>query len=383
MKLIHISDLHLGLILNGFDMKEDQQYILDQIIKIISEQNADGVMIAGDIYDKSSPPADAVVMFSQFLADISNMGKSIYMISGNHDSAERINYGKEVFCNSGVYISDLYNGEVEPVKVQDEYGELYIWLLPFIRPSQVRHALENESIKTYNDAIRSAVEAMNVDTSKRNILITHQFVTGAATCDSDCQLSVIVGTTENVNADNFAKFDYTALGHLHGPQNVGTDRIRYCGTPLKYSFSEANQDKSVTVVEFGAKGDVNVRTVPLVPQHNLVRINGNFEEVFNPKNFPNVKNDDYIEITLNEDNEIPDAMARLRSIYPNAMKLIYNNRRTRSDEQIQFGDVDESKSPFELFAEFYEKMNNAPMSEEQSKIMKELIDEVWSDNETA
>ena len=383
MKLIHISDLHLGLILNGFDMKEDQQYILDQIIQIISGQNVDGVIIAGDIYDKSSPPAEAVSMFSRFLANISNMGKNIYMISGNHDSAERINYGKEVFCNSGVYISDLYNGHVEPVKAEDEFGPINIYLLPFIKPALVRHAFPNRRIDNYTAALRTAVDAMDVDTSVRNILVTHQFVSGAAVCDSDCQMSLIVGTTEDVDAAVFAPFDYTALGHLHRPQNVGTDRIRYCGTPLKYSFSEADHQKSVTVVNLGPKGDVHIETVPLKPLHDLVRISGDFETVFRPANYPDISPDDYIEVILNEENDIPDAITRLRSVYPNIMKLSYRSSRTAADNAIIIGDADETKSPLELFAEFYETMNQQPLSDKQHDLMNEIINDIWSEHETA
>lgn len=383
MKLIHISDLHLGLILNGFDLKDDQQYILGQIEQIIAGQDADGVIIAGDIYDKPNPPADAVSMFSRFLANISNMGKNIYMISGNHDSAERINYGKEVFCNSGVYISDLYNGEVEPVKVEDEFGPVNIYLLPFIKPALVRHAFPDKRIDNYTAALRTAVEAMDVDTSVRNILVTHQFVSGAAVCDSDCQMSLIVGTTEDVDAAVFAPFDYTALGHLHRPQNVGTDRIRYCGTPLKYSFSEADHQKSVTVVNLGPKGDVHIETVPLNPLHDLVRISGDFETVFRPANYPDISPDDYIEVILHEENDIPDAITRLRTVYPNIMKLTYNNSRTANAGFAIIGDADESKSPAELFDEFYQLMNGTDISETQHSVMSDIINEIWSDDETA
>lgn len=250
MKLLHISDLHLGKRINEFSMLEDQKYILRQILSLAETEQTDGVIIAGDIYDKPVPSAETVQTFDWFLTGLADKGKQVFAVSGNHDSAERIAFGAQLMRGRCVYISPVYAGVTAPIALTDEYGELYIYLLPFIKPAVVRYVLEKEGEaelpKSYQEAVKLAVERMQVDSAKRNILVAHQFVTGAGRCESE---EIAVGGLDNVDADIFDRFDYVALGHIHSPQWIMREAVRYCGTPLKYSFSEAEQEKSVTILE--------------------------------------------------------------------------------------------------------------------------------------
>ena len=379
MKLLHISDLHIGKRVNAFSMIEDQKYILRQILAIADSQQADGVMIAGDIYDKPVPSAEAVQLFDWFLTELADRGKQVYAVSGNHDSAERIAFGAQLMSGRGVYVSPVYQGETAMLTVHDAYGELCIYLLPFIKPAVVRHALEDAPgmegkalPESYQDAVALAVERMEVDRSRRNILIAHQFVTGAGRCDSE---DVSVGGVDNVDADLFDAFDYVALGHIHSPQHMKRETVRYCGTPLKYSFSEAEQEKSVTVVELGGKGRIEITAVPLVPLHDLRRIRGTYLEVTARDFYRDMDTEDYVQITLTDEEDIPDGMEKLRIIYPNLMRLEYDNSRTRQNRLIERTEEIEQKSELELFAEFYELQNNQPMSDEQAAFVARLIEE--------
>lgn len=379
MKLLHISDLHIGKRVNEFSMLEDQKYILRQILAIADDCRADGVMIAGDIYDKPVPSAEAVAVFDWFLTELADRGKQVYAVSGNHDSAERIAFGAQLMSGRGVFVSPVYHGEAAMYTVQDSYGELCIYLLPFIKPAVVRHALEGMPEmdgkalpESYQDAVRLAVERMGVDREKRNILIAHQFVTGAGRCDSE---EVSVGGLDNVDADVFDAFDYVALGHIHSPQYLRRETVRYCGTPLKYSFSEAEQEKSVTVVELGEKGQVGISTVPLVPRHDLRKIRGAYLEVTARDFYRDTDTEDYVQITLTDEEDIPDGLQKLRVIYPNLMRLEYDNSRTKQSRLIERAEEIEQKSELELFTEFYELQNNQPMSDEQAAFVTRLIED--------
>lgn len=379
MKLLHISDLHIGKRVNEFSMLEDQKYILRQILAIADAQQADGVMIAGDIYDKPVPPAEAVQVFDWFLTELADRGKQVYAVSGNHDSAERIAFGAQLMRGRGVFVSPVYRGDTIRFTEKDAYGELCFYLLPFIKPAVVRHALEDapdmEGIslpESYHDAVKLAVERMGVDSGKRNILIAHQFVTGAGRCDSE---EVSVGGLDNVDADVFDVFDYVALGHIHSPQSLKRETVRYCGTPLKYSFSEADQEKSVTVVELREKGNIALSTVPLLPLHDMRKIRGTYLEVTAKSFYQDTDTEDYVQITLTDEEDIPDGLQKLRIIYPNLMRLEYDNSRTRESRVIERAEEMEQKSELELFAEFYEMQNNQPMSEEQTAFVSQLIAE--------
>lgn len=376
MKLIHLSDLHLGKRVNEFSMLEDQEFILTKIINIIDGEKPDAVIIAGDVYDKSVPSAEAVQLFDDFLCRLAKRKLHVFVISGNHDSAERMAFGGRLMEMSGVHMSPVCNGNVEPISLEDEFGRVNFYMLPFVKPANVRRFFENSEIESYTDAVRAAVESMNVNTAERNVIITHQFVTGAERSESE---EISVGGSDNVDASVFDCFDYTALGHIHGPQNIGSERIRYCGTPLKYSFSEAKHKKSVTVVELREKGNLEVRTVALEPKRDMREIKGTYAEITLKDNYVNTNTDDYIHITLTDEDDIPDAIGKLRVIYPNLMKLDYDNNRTRTCAKLDIIENIELRSPLDLFSEFYENQNNQPMTDGQSEFMESLIESIWED----
>ena len=376
MKFIHLSDLHIGKRVNEVSMIEDQEYILLEILRVIDAVQPDAVLIAGDIYDKSVPSAEAVTLLDDFLCRLAKRNIPVLMISGNHDSPERLSFGGRLMEGAGIYVSPVYGGEVKPVTLADEYGEVNFYLLPFIKPAHVRRWYPDKDIESYTDACRVAIEKMHVDENKRNVLLTHQFVTGAATCESE---EISVGGSDNVDAAVFGAFDYVALGHIHGPQNISSARIRYCGTPLKYSFSEADHFKSVTVVKLGAKGEMHVDTVPLVPKRDMRRIRGSFAEITDKAFYSNTAAEDYLHIVLTDEEDIPEAIGRLRVIYPNIMKLSYDNTRTRADRMVDCAENVQSKTPLELFGELYELQNNQPMSAQQRAFVQEMIESIWED----
>ena len=380
MKLIHLSDLHLGKRVNEFSMMEDQEYILEEILKITLEERPEGVIIAGDVYDRPVPPAEAVELFDEFLFRLSEQGLKVFIISGNHDSPERLAFGSRLISGSGVYLAPVYTGRVEPVVLRDEYGPVKIFLLPFLKPVHVKRCFPEEEIGSYTDALQKAVEELPLCPKERNVLVTHQFVAGAGRCDSE-ELSL--GGSDAVDVSVFDPFDYVALGHLHNPQKAGKETVRYCGTPLKYSFSEAAHGKSVTVVELGEKGSVSVRTVPLHPLHDMKEIRGSYEALILRDYYEGKAwREDYLHITLTDEEDIPDAVRKLRVIYPNLMKLDYDNRRTRTRSELIREAEAEKKTPLELLEEFYEKQNNQAMSETQRAFASELIEKIWGGDGT-
>lgn len=371
MKLIHLSDLHIGKRFKELSMMEDQEYILTRILQIIDEERTDAVLIAGDVYDKSVPSADAVTLFDDFLCRLAKRSLPVFIISGNHDSPERLAFGNRLFENCGIHISPVYNGDVHPITLSDENGDVHFWLLPFVKPLHVKRYFSDDSIETYTDAISAAIAHMNLDTSKRNVLLTHQFVTGAATCDSE---EINVGGTDNVDVSVFAPFDYVALGHIHGPQNIGSNKVRYCGTPLKYSFSEAGHYKSVTVVELGKKNELNLRTVPLIPRRDMQEIQGSFAQLTDKAFYSTISTDNYLHVILTDEEDVPEAVGRLRVIYPNLLHLSYDNTRTRTTQIVGRAEDVNRKTPLQLFEELYDKQNNQPMSDEQRAFMQDLIE---------
>ena len=374
MKLVHLSDLHLGKRVNEYSMLEDQAFILKRILGIIETEKPDAVILAGDIYDKSIPSAEAVQLFDDFLYQLAQLRLEVFVISGNHDSPERIAFGSRLMDASGIHMSPVYNGSVAPVTLTDAFGPVNIYMLPFLKPATVRRFF-GEEISSYTDAIKAAIDAMHIDPSARNVLVTHQFVTGASRSESE---EVSVGGADNVDADVFGAFDYVALGHIHSPQNCGSERIRYCGTPLKYSFSEAKDRKSVTIVELRKKGTLSLRTVDLIPKRDLVELKGTYAELTLRSFYETTSwQEDYTHITLTDEEDVPDAIGKLRTIYRHLMKLDYDNRRTRASSSIEGAEAVESKSPLELFADFYELQNNQPMSSEQAAYMEDLIETIW------
>ena len=377
MKLIHLSDLHIGKRVNEISMIEDQEYILHQILQIVDDEKADAVLIAGDVYDKSVPSAEAVTLFDDFLCRLAKRKIPTLIISGNHDSPERLAFGNRLMEESGIFISPVYDGSVSTFTLSDENGDVDFWLLPFLKPAHVKRYFPDAGIESYTDAVRVAVEKMGIDTAKRNVLLTHQFVTGASTCESE---EISVGGSDNVDASVFEDFDYVALGHIHGPQNIGSNQIRYCGTPLKYSFSEETHHKSVTVVNLAKKGDLELQLRPLTPRHDLRSIRGTFEELTSKSFYEGTATDDYLHIMLTNEEDVPEAIGKLRIIYPNLMKLSYDNTRTRTNQVIEGAEDVQRKSPLELFDELYELQNNQPMSEEQRSFTQELIESIWEGN---
>ena len=376
MRFLHLSDLHLGKRVNEFSMLEDQAYILKEILNIIDEQKVEAVLIAGDVYDKVIPSAEAVRLLDDFLTRIAARELPVFLISGNHDSAERVAFGSRLMSSRQIYLSPVFESDVEPVTISDRFGEINIYMLPFVKPSLVKRVYPEEEIITYQDAVNAAVQHMQIDTDKRNILLAHQFVTGAARCDSE-ELSV--GGLDDVDASIFDGFDYVALGHLHGPQKIGKETVRYSGTPLKYSFSEANQKKSVVIVDVEEKGKINIQQIPFLPKHDMQEIRGTYMEVTALDFYKDMKTDDYLHITLTDEEDIPDAIGKLRTIYPNIMKLSYDNLRTRAAVTVRGTAEVEEKSPMELLKEFYELQNNQPMTDEQEEIARGMMEEIWED----
>lgn len=375
MKLVHLSDLHIGKRLHEYSLIEDQRYILDCILNIIEDENADGVIIAGDVYDKSVPSEEAVALFDNFLVRLAENKRQTFIISGNHDSAERLSFAGRIIDEAGIHIAEVYSGKTNAYILTDEFGEVCIYMLPFIKPAVVRRFFQDVEISSYTDGIDVAVKNMDIDKRKRNVLVTHQFVTGALRSDSE---DISVGGTDNVDARVFDGFDYVALGHIHKPQNVGGESIRYCGTPLKYSLSEAKDKKSVTIIELEEKGNMTVRTIPLCPMRDVVELKGTYLELTDKSFYDGSTYDsDYVYITLTDENDIVDAAARLSVIYKNLLGIRYDNTRTRKNTEIKTDALADVKSPLELFSEFYELRNNIPMNNEQTEYLKELIEEVW------
>ena len=371
MRLFHLSDLHLGKRLRDYSLLEDQEYILEQILLLAEREKPDAVLIAGDVFDRSMPSEEAVRLLDRFLVALSRRGIRTVVISGNHDSAERLSFGGRLMEQSGVTLAPVWNGETGFLRLEDEYGAVCIWPLPYLRLSQIRRAFPDRELPGIGDGMRAVIEAMAPDTGERNVLVAHQFVTGALRSDSE---TVLVGGEENVDAEVFSVFDYVALGHIHSPQSVGSAKIRYCGTPLKYSLSEAAQVKSVTAVELGEKGRVTVRTLPLTPLRDLRELRGSFDTLLHGE-----PSEDYIYLCLTDEQEQPDAMARLQRVYPNAAHLRYDNRRTASYQAVGSAEPELVQTPLELFAQLYRLQNNAELSKEQQALLERLIREIWEE----
>ncbi len=376
MKLLHISDLHIGKRVNEFSMIEDQKYILLQILSIIDQEKPDAVLIAGDVYDKTVPSAEAVQVLDDFLVRLSKRETKVFMISGNHDSPERLAFGGRILGQRGIYISPVYHKEIEKISLTDEHGMVNFYLLPFIKPIHVRSQFPDLEIKDYSEAMKVAIEEMNVDKRERNVLVTHQFVTGASTCESE-ELSV--GGSDQVSADVFEDFDYVALGHLHGPQSVKRETIRYSGTPLKYSFSEKHHQKSVTIVEVGEKGKIDLRLIPLEAMRDMCERKGSYLELAARTEEYEERKKHYVHLILTDEEDVPDALGKLRILYPYIMKLSYDNRRTRQQVEVMEHAKVEQKSPMELFEELYFMQNNSACSKEQRDYMEQVIESIWEE----
>lgn len=375
MRFAHISDLHLGKRLNRFSLQEDQAYILDEIIRIAVENECRALLISGDIYDKSMPSAEAVALFDEFLTKLNETEIMVFIISGNHDSNERVCYGSSIMESSDFFIAPTYEGKLKKVKVKDGYGDINIYMLPFVKLPHIRACFPDEEIADHTDMMKVILKHSDIDYSQRNILMCHQFITGAKTCDSEY---VIVGTLDNIGSSAFEGIDYVALGHIHGAQNVG-ENIRYCGTPLKYSISESKHKKSVTIIDMNEKGSVEVSEIPLVPLRDLREIKGSYAEIMNKDFYDNTNTEDFLHITLTDNDDIPEVLYRLRTVYPNILQLDYDNLRTRKISQIDTVVNTDTKTPIELFGTLYEEQNGEPLSEEQTEYLNAMIESIWEE----
>lgn len=377
MKLVHLSDLHLGKRMNEFSLLDDQKYILRQISDVIEREKPNAVAIAGDVYDKDVPSPEAVALFDEFLYGLAKMKTQVFVIGGNHDSQGRLSFASRLIDGSGVHISRAYTGETTPYELTDEYGKIYVYALPFVNPTKVRKSFPEEKIENYTDALAVAVKKMNVDYSARNILIAHQFVTGAKRSESE---TISVGGSDNADGRVFEKFDYTALGHIHSPQNAYGERVRYCGTPLKYSFSEMSDKKSVTIAELKEKGNFTLRTIPLQPMRGMAEIRGAYEDLMRRDYYEGTTyREDFIRAVLTDEQDILNAAANLRTVYKNLLELKYDNARTRKESVFEPAEESENKSPYEIFCEFYEAQNGKALSEKQQEAVQSAIEEIWGE----
>lgn len=376
MKLLHIADLHIGKRVNEFTMIGDQQYVLEQILEIVRKERPEGILIAGDVYDKSQPAVEAVELLDRFLTELTALGPAIFMISGNHDSPERLSFGSRIMEKNRLYIVGTFDGALPGIPLKDAYGAVTVHLLPFIKPAMVRRHFEQPP-ETYDDAVRMVLSAADIDTRERNILLAHQFVTnGMEQPERSDSENLSVGGLDNVDVSAFAGFDYVALGHLHRPQSIGTDAVRYAGSPLKYSFSEARGQKSATLLELGEKGAISIRLLPLNPLHDLREIKGPMAELLRIGKEESSGAEDYIHAILTDEEEMYDAVGQLREVYPNLMALDFENSRTGQDPSVSTaisGDVNR-RLPIELYAEFYKKQNNSELSAEGMKILEQIFE---------
>ena len=384
MKLMHLGDLHLGKSLGDFDLNEDQKYILDQILGIIDEREVDGILIAGDVYDRAVPSESATNLLDYFLKCLADKKVKTFMISGNHDSDDRLNYGSSLFAANHIYISAQFMGNLYRQTVIDEHGEADIYLLPFVKASQVRHFYPEEKIESYDDAVRTILAHAQIDPGKRNIIVAHQFVAGKGADPelggSESAGTQSVGLVEKIGYDCFDGFDYVALGHIHSPQSVGRKEVRYSGSPLKYSLSEVGNDKSVPVITLGEKGDVDIELVKLRPMRDMRHLKGPIEKLLDRENITSPE--DFIYATLTNEDIIDDAMGILQQVYPNTVKIDYDNSRTREIDRIDIANIAEQKSFDELIGDFYRKMYGCDISEEEMQVMKEAAKEAGVIDET-
>lgn len=366
MRFLHTADLHIGKRVNDISLIEDQIIVLDEIASIASDEKCDAVVIAGDVYDRSAPPAEAMTAFSVFVEKLSKKGIPVYIISGNHDSGERVEYMSALLEQSGVYFYGSFDGGLRTYELSDEYGEIFIHLMPFIKPVNVKRFFPDTEISTYEDAVKAVIEKAHIDKNARNIIVAHQFITGGETCDSE---EFAVGGLDNISGEVFDSFDYAALGHLHGAQRVGKDTVRYSGSPLKYSFSEANHKKSVTIVDMEQQGAVSIKIVPLNQPHDMRDVKGSLSELMSRE-----YSTDYVRVTLTDEEVAPDAAAMLLTVYPNMMRFGVLNSKSGEAQYTEVQDIG-AKTVSELFCEFYTMRNNGV---EPDKNRMRLIEEILS-----
>ena len=372
MRFLHLADLHIGKRVNGFSMIEDQKFVFEQVYNVIENEKIDGIIMAGDIYDKPVPSAEAVKLFDEMLTRLVSINLPIFVISGNHDSAERIGFGSDILSAAKVYMSRVYNGNLQKIELEDDYGKINVYLLPFIKPATVKNIYKEAEIKDYDDALEYVLSQEKIDETKRNVIVSHQFVTGAMRSESE---EVSVGGLDNVSVENYEAFDYVALGHIHRAQQMGRESARYAGTLLKYSFSEEKHNKSMTIVDLKEKGNIEIKEIPVKPLHDLKTIKGKFSEITSEEFYKELKKEDYYRAVLTDEEDILNAIGKLKSIYPNLMSMEYDNTRTRSYSVVDNVETEEAKSALDYFEKFFEKQNGRKMSEKQRDYLLEILGE--------
>ncbi len=372
MRFLHLADLHIGKRVNGFSMIEDQKFVFEQVYNVIENEKIDGIIMAGDIYDKPVPSAEAVKLFDEMLTRLVSINLPIFVISGNHDSAERIGFGSDILSAAKVYMSRVYNGNLQKIELEDDYGKINVYLLPFIKPATVKNIYKEAEIKDYDDALEYVLSQEKIDETKRNVIVSHQFVTGAMRSESE---EVSVGGLDNVSVENYEAFDYVALGHIHRAQQMGRESARYAGTLLKYSFSEEKHNKSMTIVDLKEKENIEIKEIPVKPLHDLKTIKGKFSKITSEEFYKELKKEDYYRAVLTDEDDILNAIGKLKSIYPNLMSMEYDNTRTRSYSVVDNVETGEAKSPLDYFEKFFEKQNGRKMSEKQRDYLLEILGE--------
>lgn len=377
MKLLHLGDLHLGKSLGDFDLTEDQEYLLNQLLEIVDKRSVDAVLIAGDVYDKAIPSEAATRMLDYFLSSLAKRNVYTYMISGNHDSDERLNYGSNLFESNHIFISTKYDGTLYKQTLKKGEEEADIYLLPFVKASQVRHYLPEAKIESYDDAVRAVIDNEEIDDSRCNILVAHQFVMGKSEDPelggSESLGTLSVGLVEKIGYDCFDDFDYVALGHIHSPQQVGRKEVRYSGSPLKYSLSEVNNEKSVSLITIDAEKKADVELVPIRPKRDLRHIKGKLRDLLAESNV--TAPDDYIYATLTDEEIINDAMGIFQQTYPHTVKIDYDNSHTREIEQVDISKIAENRSFEDLISDFYRQIYSCEITEEEMDIMRSVARE--------
>jgi len=365
MRFLHLSDLHIGRRLSGFSLLEDQAHVLTQALELA--QQADAVLIAGDIYDKAQPSAEAIRTVGDFLVRLSRMGKPVFAISGNHDSPEQVAYCRELLGECGVWMAQAFDGTLEPHILHDEWGEIHVWLLPFIRPASVRPFFPEA--KTYEDAVRAALSTAELNPNARHVLVSHQYVSGAEVCESEMRL---IGGVDQISLSTFDGFDYVALGHLHSPQQMAQGRVCYAGSPMPYSLSEENQRKAALLVEIGPKGERHIEKIPFDPRHRMRTVTGKLADVAGPENH----SDDYVYAVLTDEDVLLDPLGALRMTYPRLMGMRIRNSRTNEEAaEVENTNV-ENLSPIEHFLTFYTMQNHdTPPDERRMAVMRQIIEE--------
>jgi exonuclease SbcD len=383
MKLLHLGDLHLGKSLGDFDLVDDQKFILDEIIGIIKKQSVEVVMIAGDVYDKSVPSEAATNLLDYFLCTLARLKVKTFIISGNHDSDDRLSYGSSLFKANQIFISAKYNGTLYKHTLTDEYGDVNFYLLPYVKGSQVKHFYPDDTIDTYDAAVRVVISHSEIDEKSRNVLVSHQFVAGKgedpSLGGSESAQVQSVGLVEKIGYESFKVFDYVALGHIHSPQRIGREEVRYSGSPLKYSLSEVNNEKSVPIITLGEKGKIDIELVPLKPKRDLRHIKGTMNKLLDKENVTDTE--DFIYVTLTDEDIVSDAMGIFQKVYPNTVKIEYDNSHTRKIEEIDISKITKSKSFPDLVSDFYSIVYGCEISDEEMKAMMRVAREAGVINE--